>query len=415
MGRSGRSGNTPWRDRSENRPVPPVGFSGARNVSERQPISTVITQFATIAELTTWPLWLRVALASASALALALILGAPLIRVLGRHLRERNVSDSPTLEQLHRHKHLTPTMGGLFVVAAITTSMLAWCNWRHTSLVAIPILIAGLTVVGAGDDLIKLRTGRGLRAIWKLSLQTIVATIAVCLVYFTSHDSNSSAQLLVPGVGAFSLGPWLIPLGVLVVVGSSNAVNLTDGLDGLASGCLVFAVAAIGLLAALASRPNLAGQFGVLYVPAAGEIAVVSGAALGAVLGFLWFNRHPARVFLGDTGSLPLGGLLGLLGVMIRQELLLVIIGGVFVAEALSVMAQVGYFKLRRQRILLCAPLHHHFQFLGWKESQIVTRFWIAAALCAVLGLSCLSLCRASKSTDRFFLLTTIQQGSSNP
>ena len=337
--------------------------------------------------LLTEALAFRAAIAGVVSFALALALGRPLIRTLGRRLRERIVSDSPVLNRLHQHKEATPTMGGLFVVASIAIALALLGNWNHGYLPAVLLLLVGLTAVGSWDDVTKLRLGRGIRPIRKLAAQTIVAAAAVLMVFEIHHDVPVALQLTLPGAGAVSLGWWFIPLGVLVVVGSSNAVNLTDGLDGLAGGCLVFAYAAIGAVAFAVGDVNLASSWGVLQLPAAGEMSVVCGAALGAVLGFLRFNCHPARVFLGDTGSLPLGGLLGLVAVIARQELLLVLIAGVFVAEAVSVILQVGYYKLRKRRIFLCAPLHHHYQFLGWPESKIVMRFWIAAALCAAVGL----------------------------
>jgi phospho-N-acetylmuramoyl-pentapeptide-transferase len=175
-------------------------------------------------------------------------------------------------------------------------------------------------------------------------------------------------------------------------VASSNAVNLTDGLDGLAGGCLVFATAAMAVAAYAAGHAEWAHYLHVARIPGAGEMTVLAGAMIGGVLGFLWFNCHPAQVFLGDTGSLPLGGLLGLVAVVARQELLLLVVGGVFVAEAASVIVQVGSYKWRRRRLFRCAPLHHHFQFKGWPETRIVVRFWIAAALCAVVGLASLKI-----------------------
>ncbi|MCE9554287.1 MAG: phospho-N-acetylmuramoyl-pentapeptide-transferase [Planctomycetes bacterium] len=345
-----------------------------------------------IASASWQPITLRAAIAVAASFALALALGKPLIRILGRHLRERIVSDSPTLARLHQHKEATPTMGGLFVVSAIVFVILLLGDWNHGPLPAVALLLVGLTLTGACDDLLKMRCGKGLSPKAKLIAQTVIATAAVSMTHWSQTYTPSATQLLLPGIGGVELGLGIIPLGVLVVVGSSNAVNLTDGLDGLAGGCLAFSFAAIGAVCYVVGDANLAAICGVLHVPAAREMTIVCGAAEGAVLGFLWYNRHPARVFLGDTGSLPLGGLLGLLAVIARQELLLIVIAGVFVAEAASVMLQVGYYKLRQRRILLCAPLHHHFQFLGWPESKIVNRFWMAAALCAFLGLTALAL-----------------------
>jgi phospho-N-acetylmuramoyl-pentapeptide-transferase len=281
-------------------------------------------------------------------------------------------------------------MGGLFVVAAILVTLSSLGNWSSGLLAAVAMLLLGMTVVGACDDIAKMRRGRGLRVLPKLVAQLIVSVAAVSAVYLAQRDVPGSLAFLLPGMSPVSLGWWFIPVGTFVVVGSSNAVNLTDGLDGLAGGCLALAIAAIGVVTCVAADANLAARLGVVYVPGAKNALVVAGAALGALLGFLWYNRHPARVFLGDTGSLPLGGLLGLLAVIARQELLLVVVAGVFVAEAVSVILQVSYYKWRRRRIFLCAPLHHHFQFLGWPETRIVRRFWIAAALCAVAGLGTL-------------------------
>jgi phospho-N-acetylmuramoyl-pentapeptide-transferase len=188
---------------------------------------------------------------------------------------------------------------------------------------------------------------------------------------------------------------------VIVIVGSSSAVNLTDGLDGLAAGCLIPTIVAMAALAYWVSEPGWAERLNLPHVAGASEMVVLSGAVVGAVIGFLRFNRHPARVFMGDTGSLALGGLLGLLALSCRQELTLLIIGGVFVAETGSVILQVGYYKWRRRRIFLCAPLHHHFEFLGWSERLIVRRFWIAATACALIGLACSASILADRQARR--------------
>jgi phospho-N-acetylmuramoyl-pentapeptide-transferase len=240
------------------------------------------------------------------------------------------------------------------------------------------------------DDLAKLRTNsNGLPARTKLAGQVLVAT-AVALLLYRHHAGIADGLILnIPLLGIHvQIGPWFVPLAVLAIVGTSNAVNLTDGLDGLAAGCLLFAAAAMGIAVYAAGHAGWAEYLHVPRIAGAGEMTVVAAAMIGGLLGFLWFNCHPAQVFMGDTGSLALGGLLGFLAVAARQELLLLLVGGVFVAEAVSVILQVGYFKWRRRRIFRCAPLHHHFQFQGWPESKIVVRFWIAAMLCAVLGLA---------------------------
>ncbi len=336
----------------------------------------------------------RGSLAAIVSFSLALFLGPRIIGWLGRHFREPNLSDSAEIQRLHREKHATPTMGGLFIVAGLVVGLVVFGDLANCYLQAALIVTAGLTLLGAADDIMKLRgIGRGLSPQGKLLGQTAVATIVALLVW---HHQASSGQLFpirVPLVGSSpDLGLWFVPLAVLVIVGASNAVNLTDGLDGLAGGCLIMATGAMAIVAYAAGHAQLAEYLHIPRVAGVDEMLVLCGGMIGGLLGFLWFNCHPAQVFMGDTGSLPLGGLLGLLAVVSRQEFLLVIIGGVFVVEALSVILQVGSYKWRRRRIFLCAPLHHHFQLRGWPESHVVVRFWIASAFCAILGLAALKL-----------------------
>jgi phospho-N-acetylmuramoyl-pentapeptide-transferase len=238
------------------------------------------------------------------------------------------------------------------------------------------------------DDLVKIRShAKGISVRNKLLGQVIVAGVAAVLLYQQQAALADGLSLRLPLAGrAFSLGLWFIPLAIVVIVGASNAVNLADGLDGLAGGCLIAATVAMTALVYAAGHAEWAAYLGVPRIPHAGEMTVLACGMIGGLLGFLWFNCHPAQVFMGNTGALPLGGLLGVLAVVARQELLLVLIGGVFVTEALSVIVQVGYFKWRHKRLFRCAPLHHHFQLLGWAENKIVVRFWIASALCALLG-----------------------------
>jgi phospho-N-acetylmuramoyl-pentapeptide-transferase len=332
----------------------------------------------------------RALLAALCSFVLALVLGPALIGWLRRRFLEPNISDSAKLAELHQNKHRTPTMGGLFIVAGLVAGVLVFGDLTNIYMLVALLVAVGLAAVGACDDLTKLRGQRnGISARTKLAGQVAVSLAAAALLYQHQVQLEDGLQLQLPLVGtSVDLGLWFIPLAVLVMVGSSNAVNLTDGLDGLAGGCLVFALAALGVVAYGCGHAELAQYLNLPRLPGAQEVLVLVAAMLGGVLGFLWFNCHPAQVFMGDTGSLPLGGLLGLVAVATRQELLLVVVAGVFVAEAVSVMLQVGSYKLRRKRILLCAPLHHHFQFKGWPESKIVVRFWIASALCAVLGLA---------------------------
>ena len=334
----------------------------------------------------------RASLAAIVAFGLAVLLGPRIIGWLRGRFREPVKSDSPEIVRLHRAKSATPTMGGLFIVAGLVGGAFLFGDLANVHLQLSLFLVAGLALVGAVDDLAKLRTDtHGISPRAKLVGQILVAVAVAVLLYRHHGGIPDGLALNVPLLGGHApLGLWFVPLAVLVIVGTSNAVNLTDGLDGLAAGCLLFATAAMGIAVYAAGHAGWAEYLHVPRISGAGEMTVVGAAMIGGLLGFLWFNCHPAQVFMGDTGSLALGGLLGFLAVSARQELLLVIVGGVFVAEAASVILQVGYFKWRRRRIFRCAPLHHHFQFKGWPESKIVVRFWIAAVLCAVLGLAAL-------------------------
>jgi phospho-N-acetylmuramoyl-pentapeptide-transferase len=335
----------------------------------------------------------RALMAAAASFAVALLLGPRLIGWLRRRFRETIKSDSPTLCVLHAKKQATPTMGGLFVVAGLLAGALFFADLANRYVQVAALVAAGLALVGAVDDLAKLRGRRnGLTVRAKLVGQTLVALAAAWLVYREHAHTHDGLLWHLPLVGRLSMGAWFVPLAAIVIVASSNAVNLTDGLDGLAGGCLILATGAMAVLVFAGGHAGLADYLHVARIPRAGEMLVIAGGMIGGVLGFLWFNCHPAQVFMGDTGSLPLGGLLGLLAVIARQELLLAIIGGVFVAEAASVLLQVGWFRLSGKRLFRCAPLHHHFEFAGWPESRIVVRFWIASALCALVGLASMRL-----------------------
>jgi phospho-N-acetylmuramoyl-pentapeptide-transferase len=351
---------------------------------------------------TSWPghvealgkITFRASLAAGTAFLLALLLGPHLIAWLGTRFREPIKSDSPEVCRLHQSKQATPTMGGLFIVAGLVGALLVFGRLASPHLQAALLVAVGLAAVGAVDDLVKLRgRANGISARAKLAGQLLVCTVAATMLY--QHHATLAGGLLfrVPLLNLeFSLGAWFIPWAVVVMVATSNAVNLTDGLDGLAGGTLIFSTAAMTVAAYAAGHAELADYLHLPRIAGAGELVLLGAAMIGGVLGFLWFNCHPAQVFMGDTGSLPLGGLLGLLALASRQELLLVIVGGVFVAEAASVILQVGWYKWTRRRIFRCAPLHHHFQFQGWPETRIVVRFWIASALCALVGLAALKL-----------------------
>jgi len=335
----------------------------------------------------------RAALAALVSFVVAVVFGSRVIRWLREWFREPIASDSARLNELHRDKQQTPTMGGLFIVAGILGACGLLADAGNPYVLAAMLGVVGLATLGACDDLAKLRQGSGLSARVKLTAQTAIALVVALLVWRAHQSVPGGLELKLGGLRlGWSLGGWFVPLAVVVIVGASNAVNLTDGLDGLAGGCLVFAASGLALLVYASGHALWAQYLNLTHVAAAGEMTVVAAAMIGGVLGFLWFNCHPAQVFMGDTGSLPLGGLLGILAVVCRQELLLVVIGGVFVVEAASVMIQVLWYKWTRRRVFLCAPLHHHFQFLGWPESRIVVRFWIAAALCAVVGVGAVKL-----------------------
>jgi phospho-N-acetylmuramoyl-pentapeptide-transferase len=336
----------------------------------------------------------RAALAAAVSFTVAVLLGPLWIGWLRQRFREPIKSDSPEVARLHRGKQSTPTMGGLFVVAALVASLLLFGNLHNGYMAPAFVVAIGLTLVGIVDDLVKIRTAaKGISPRSKLLAQSLVAGVAAVLLYQQHAATRDGLLLHLPLLQTpISLGFWFVPLAVIVIVGASNAVNLTDGLDGLAGGCLLAATAAMTGLVYAAGHAEWAAYLGVPRIPQAGEMTVLAAAMIGGILAFLWFNCHPAQVFLGNTGALPLGGLLGLLAVVARQELLLIVIAGVFVVEAASVIVQVGYYKWRRRRLLRCAPLHHHFQLLGWAENKIVVRFWIASALCALLATGSLKL-----------------------
>lgn len=336
----------------------------------------------------------RTALALVTSFLAAVVLGPMAIRWLKSRFRERVASASDRLNELQAAKNNTPTMGGLFVIAAIVLAVLLWGDLR-SAYVQIGLFVAiSFGAVGGIDDWIKLRTSRrGLTARQKFLAQTGLSLLAAVWLYFVQRNVPYGTDLIWPlGRTAIPLGAGFIVWSMVVMVGSSNGVNLTDGLDGLAGGCVVFAGSAFVALAYLAGHAVLADYLGIPFISGCGELSILLGAMVGAMLGFLWFNCHPAQVFMGDTGSLPLGALLALAALVTRQEVLLVIVGGVFVVETLSVIAQVGWFKLTGSRLIACSPLHNHFLFRGLDEHKIVVRFWIGSALLALVAVASLKL-----------------------
>ncbi len=336
----------------------------------------------------------RTAAAVVTALLLSLMLGPWLIRTLRRRSVGQNIRDVGP--QSHLVKAGTPTMGGVLILLAFLTSTLLWADLENPFvLIAVGVTLA-FGLIGFADDFIKVARHRnlGLTSRAKLLLQALVAAAAAWLLLELPERHGFEPTLTFPFFkqAALDLGWLYVPFVVLVLVGASNAVNLTDGLDGLAVGSTLIAAATYAIFTYVAGHKLVAAYLQVPAVPGAGELSIFCGALVGSSLGFLWFNSHPAEVFMGDVGSLALGGAIGIVAVLCRQELVLVLVGGLFVLEAGSVIIQVASFKLTGKRVFRMAPLHHHFELKGWSEPKIIVRFWILAVLFALLSLSTLKL-----------------------
>ncbi len=315
-------------------------------------------------------------------LMLSLAFGPGLIRWLRWRFTERIASDSVRLNELHAAKKDTPTMGGLLIAGTTIASILCIANVSSIPVWIFCLTIASLSILGATDDWIKLRTTRkGISARQKLSFQCLIASAAAAGIYLFQRETGGAGKIGIPGTAfIFHVGWSWIPWAAFVIVGASNAVNLTDGLDGLASGCAAITSIALAIVICCGTL--------ISFDSDCRQAASVSCAALaGSTVGFLWWNRHPAKIFMGDTGSLPIGGLLAVAALATGTELLLAIIGAVFVAETLSVILQVGWYRRTRTRILLCSPLHNHFVFRGVPERRIVAGFWVAAMCSALIGM----------------------------
>ncbi|WP_208541485.1 MULTISPECIES: phospho-N-acetylmuramoyl-pentapeptide-transferase [Bartonella] len=293
--------------------------------------------------------------------------------------------------QTHFKKAGTPTMGGLMILSGIVASTLLWCNLSNAYLWVSLLVMLSFGVIGFYDDYLKVtkQTDKGFSGKARLGLEFLIATTACVIIV-----KIGSPGLALPFVKDYfiNLGWFFIPFTACVIVGTGNAVNLTDGLDGLAIVPVMVAALSFALIAYLSGNINFADYLQIHYVSGAGELTVLLGSVVGAGLGFLWFNAPPAAIFMGDTGSLALGGLLGVVAVATKHEIVLAVIGGLFVLETLSVIIQVGWFKLTRKRVFLMAPIHHHFEKKGWTESQVVVRFWIISIVLALIGLSTLKL-----------------------
>ena len=350
----------------------------------------------------------RTAFASLTALFIGLIIGPAVVRRLrdfqiGQYIRE----DGP---QAHQHKAGTPTMGGVLIVVATVVPTLLWADLSNRFVWIAVVATLAFGAIGFADDYLKVihRRNLGLTGRAKLFYQFLTAFVIGLTLIALQHYGLYSTRLIVPffkhfrpdlvigrllhtGVWPLAFLPFLIFV-MIVIVGSSNAVNLTDGLDGLAIGCTVIAAGALTMLTYVSGHALFADYLDISKIPQVSELTIFCGSMVGSAIGFLWYNAHPAEVFMGDVGSLALGGAIGTIAVLIKQELLLPFIGGVFVIEALSVILQVGSYKLRKKRIFKMAPIHHHFELLGWSESKVIVRFWIASLVFALFALTTLKL-----------------------
>lgn len=383
----------------------------------------------------------RMILAAATALLLTIFLGPRFIKKLyelkiGQEIR--SVQECPLLAELHGKKKDTPTMGGILILFSMAIALLLWMDLRNVFTLILLLTTVVLGFLGGADDYLKLRykNSKGLKARKKMAVQLLFSSL-IALYLLVPGVTNAIAmgkffrpptakeqimeprgEGLRPAIKTTTLstqeyitrfylpffkdpvfifqGAWMILsflLILIVITGSSNAVNLTDGLDGLASGCLVMVSLVLALFAFLSNHIDLARYLNILYIEGSGEIAIYLFALAGAALGFLWYNGYPAQVFMGDTGSLALGGIVGVSAVLLRREVILAIAGAIFVAEALSVILQVLSYRYRnKKRIFLCAPLHHHFEYKGWPETKVVIRFWIISLLFAIISVASLKL-----------------------
>jgi len=333
--------------------------------------------------------------AAVTAFLLALWLGPKMIEWL-KTLSITACNKREHAEQIHKYyegKGSVPTMGGIILIASIAISVLLWGNLSNKYVILSLIVLLWFGGVGFIDDYLKIRSksSKGLASFTKLSGQLILGSFLGCYLFF---DPSFDHRIYIPFFkdAGFYLGIFLIPFVIFILVGTSNALNLTDGMDGLAIGCLLFAAGTFAIVSYVTGHAAFTKYLGIPFVPTSGELAVFCSALLGAGAGFLWFNSYPASVFMGDTGSLSLGGVLGAVAIFIKKELLLVIVGGIFVWEALSVILQVFSFKLFKKRIFKMSPYHHHLQLLGWPESKVTIRLWIIAFILSIVGLSTLKI-----------------------
>ena len=334
----------------------------------------------------------RTAMATVTAIVISFVLGPWLIGRL-RALQRGGETIREDTPERHRSKAGTPTMGGLVILAALLISTLLWTNLHNRYVWILILATAGFAVIGLLDDWRKLKTRKGISAKQKFGAQILLVTALMGWLYLWPPDGFTTGLAIPFFKGWLLTLGWLwIPFSLLVIVGSSNAVNLTDGLDGLAVGPIVMAGGAFAIICYLTGNFRAAEYLKILNVKGTGELTIFCGALVGAAVGFLWFNSYPAQVFMGDVGSLALGGAIGTLAVLTKAELLLPLIGGLYVVEAASVIIQVVYFKLTGKRFFRMAPLHHHYEMQGWPEPKIIVRFWIVSFMLALLALTTLKL-----------------------
>lgn len=335
----------------------------------------------------------RTSLAALTALIVTFFIAPPIIRWLKRISMTQQIRDDGP--RSHFSKAGTPTMGGIIILTALTVTMLMWGNFKNVYVCLVMFSLLGFGAIGFADDYLKAvkRNPKGLRAWHKFGAQMFISLCIGVFLYLNPGDPYSTV-LSIPFFKRwlFDLGIFYIPFAIFVIVGSSNAVNLTDGIDGLAIGLVAIAAIANMALVYLSGHAQFARYLQVLYLPGIGELTVFCGALLGAALGFLWYNSYPAEIFMGDVGSLGLGGALGTLAVVTKHEIVLLVVGGIFVIETVSVMLQVLSFKSTGKRIFRMAPLHHHFELKGWLEPKVIVRFWIIGIVLALFSLASLKL-----------------------
>ena len=338
-------------------------------------------------------LTLRAILSTLTALLIAILIGPKMIRYLQRMQIGQTIRDDGP--QSHLSKSGTPTMGGLLILAAIVISVLMWADLSNRYVLVTLTVVVSYGIIGFVDDYRKVirKDSKGLIARWKYFWQSVVA-IGVAFYLYSSASLSAETSLLVPFFKEEfpQLGAFFIIITYFAIVGTSNAVNLTDGLDGLAIVPTILVAGAFAIFSYVTGNANFADYLNIPHIPLTSELVIVCTAIVGAGLGFLWFNTYPAQVFMGDVGSLALGGTLGVLAVLVRQEIVLIIMGGVFVMETVSVILQVGSYKLRGQRIFRMAPIHHHYELKGWPEPRVIVRFWIISIILVLVGLATLKL-----------------------